>query len=663
VAVWLKISVCALLVMHFAIAVGSKLNESTTSDELVHLTAGFSYWTLNDYRLHPENGNLPQRWAAFPTWIRGATFPDLEGNEYWRANDAWVIGHQFFYETGEDHFPRLMSARAMIALFSVATGVLVFLWSRHLFGAKGALISLIFFAFSPDFLAHGALATSDVCMTFFFLAATGAWWRHLHSPRIGMFLVSAGIFGLAFVAKYSAILLLPVFVALGTVRAFAAESYIFGRQSFSTRSSKLIAIALSLIGHGAFAAIVIWAFYGFRYASANPNLPPADLLSLEWPLMEQTIGVFGIPVHFARQYQLLPEGFLYGFAYVIKTVAGRAAFLNGAYSTLGWPTFFLWTFFLKTTIPLMLASALACWLIVRRLVHDSHWRTLLYAGSPLIVLSAVYWASSLTSHLNIGHRHLLPIYPAIFIALGSLGTLVGSPAVRRGAVVATLLGWHALSSLSVAPHYLAYFNAFAGGPTNGWRHLVDSSLDWGQDLPGLKQWLDINSGGEPVFLSYFGTGEPAYYHIRARRLPFVNNFKFATSYFRLEPGIYCISASMLQQVYSPVERGEWTFALEEEFQTLKRAEPLMYIYSTDPIQRASMEKETPREQWVRGIKRYEVVRFARLCHYLKARKADATIGHSILIYRLNAEEIESATGGSLRAWSTLIEKAVVESAR
>ena len=162
------VTAAALLLAHFAIAVGSKLHESTTSDELVHLTAGLSYWQHHDYRLQPENGILPQRWAALPLWIAGAKFPELPDNPYWRTSDVWHIGHQFFYRSGEDHFPRLMAGRAMIALFSCATGLLVFCWSRRLFGDAGALVSLGFYAFCPTFLAHGALVTSDMCMAFFF---------------------------------------------------------------------------------------------------------------------------------------------------------------------------------------------------------------------------------------------------------------------------------------------------------------------------------------------------------------------------------------------------------------------------------------------------------------------------------------------------------------
>jgi len=215
---WTAAAVALLLALHFALAVCSKLHESTTSDELVHLTGGYTYWKFNDYRIHPENGNLPQRWVALPAWLAGSKFPGLD-QEYWRKSDSWVMGHEFFYETGEDHFPKLMAARAMTALLSVALGALVFLWSRRLFGTAGGFVSLLFFTFSPTLLAHGGLATSDVCMALFMLASVGAWWRHLRNPGAAGFALSAVLFGLACVAKFSAPLIPPMLLLCAVAHA------------------------------------------------------------------------------------------------------------------------------------------------------------------------------------------------------------------------------------------------------------------------------------------------------------------------------------------------------------------------------------------------------------------------------------------------------------
>ncbi len=649
------VAVGALLALHFALAVGSKLRESTTSDELVHLTAGTSYWVNHDYRLHPENGILPQRWAALPAWLAGAKFPPLAGNFHWQTSDAWGLGYQFFYETGEDHFPRLMAGRAMIAVFSVATGLLVFLWSRRLWGTAGALVSLGFFVFCPDFLAHGALVTSDACMAFFFLAAVGAWWRHLHDGRAGAWWLSAVTLGLAFVAKYSAVLLLPMMALMAAVRAFAPEPLVLGGRSFGTRAGKFGAAAVSAAGHAVVVAAVIWLFYGGRYAAFNPALPPADNFIRPWAEIDRHIGLAAPVIRGLAALHALPEAFLYGLAYVIETAGSRAAFLNGAHSTTGWPTFFLWTFLLKTTLPVLLASAGVAGLAIRAaFARGERWRAA-YRVTPLAVLFVVYWVFSLTSHLNIGHRHILPIYPVLFIAAGALGAWAVHHRGRL-ALVGGLLAWQAADAVRIAPHYLAFFNALGGGPVNAWRHLVDGSLDWGQDLPGLKIWLDAHAGREPVFLSYFGTGEPDYYQIKAHRLASANNFNLPVAYAPLAAGVYCISATMLQQVYTPVP-GPWTLEREREYQQLRSLEPLLAQRERDPAQRAELERTSPAALWQRAIRRLDWLRLARLCAYLRVRPADAQIGYSILIFRLNADEIAAATAGSFSDWQAVIEQA------
>lgn len=656
---WVWVIASVLLTLHFGIAVGSKRTASTTSDELVHLTAGVSYWKNHDYRLHPENGNLPQRWAALPVVALGATFPKLEGNDYWRYSDVWNVGHQFFYESGEDHFPRLMAGRAMIALFSVGTGLMVFLWSRHFFGPVGALVSLTFFAFSPDFLAHGALVTSDVCMTFFFLAAAGTWWWHLHDRRWYVWCLSAVTLGLAFVAKYSAVLLVPMMILMAAARAWSAEPWSFGRWQWHTRGGKFGFAAVSALGHAAVVLAVIWAFYGFRYSAFNPALPPAADFIRPWADYVGRTGVIGEATRALAALRALPEGFLYGFDYVLATTQIRAAFLNGEHSITGWRSFFVWTFLLKTTFPVLLGTVLVVGYAARGArragLRAEVWRHV-YPWTPLLALIAVYGATSIMSRLNIGHRHILPLYPPLFIALGLLGSATVARSLRQVIPLAVLLGWQAWDAIRIAPHHLAYFNALAGGPANGWRHLVDSSLDWGQDLPALKRWLAANAGTSPVYLSYFGTGQPTYYGFSARRLTFVNNFGFEHPYVALEPGIYAISATILQQVYSPVPP-PWTPEREKEYQELRRLEPLFAAYSGDSTRRVELLRSAPAERWRTGIQRHELLRMARLTSYLRVRGPDANAGHSILIFRLTAEEIQAATAGSWSEWSRLLERA------
>jgi hypothetical protein len=368
-------------------------------------------------------------------------------------------------------------------------------------------------------------------------------------------------------------------------------------------------------------------------------------------------------VHLLAGIRALPEAFLYGTAYVAETSQQRGAYLNGQYSITGWPSFFLWAFALKTTLPFILAAAWAAWVAVCTRTRTAAQGRLaaLVPLTPLAALFLVYGAVSVTSHLNIGHRHLIPIYPVLFILTGALGACLARPLGWRAIVVAALLAWHAGESLWVAPHYLAYFNELAGGPAGGRLHLVDSSLDWGQDLPGLKAWLDRNRRpGEDVFLAYFGTGEPRYYHMPVKRLAYINGFHEDEPYIPLGPGLYCIGATMLEQVYSSVN-GEWDFNREREYEFLRNFEPLFREYADDPAARASLQTQLSPEKWTANRDRFLHLRFSRLCDYLRVRRPDAVIGYSIFIYRLSAEEVRAATGGSLKDWTSLIERSGVGS--
>ena len=640
------VAATALLALHFALAVGSKVHESTTGDEIAHLTGGVSYWKFNDYRLHPENGNLPQRWEAIPAWLAGSTFPRLD-QTYWTTSDTWVMGHEFFYETKVDHFPKLMAARAMTALLSVALGALVFAWSRRLFGTPGGFVSLAFYVFSPTLLANGGLATSDVCVAFFMLASVGAWWRHLERPGAAGFTLSALVLGLACVAKFSSVLLAPMLLICGLVH-------------IATKRGQAGRVLLSAAGHILVAFGVIWAFYGFRYAASNPAVPAASRFIFDWPGLYPGLGLIGRVIHFLADHHVFPEAFLYGATYVAGTSSIRAAFLNGEYSIYGWRTFFLWTFALKSTLPFLAASTLGVWVAVRSRItagagRSRHLERLLPL-TPLMALFCVYWAFSIQSHRNIGHRHLVPIYPVLFILIGALGPWLARPLGPRALLLAGLVAWHAAESLWIYPNYIAYFNELEGGPSKGFLHLVDSSLDWGQDLPGLESWLGAHlKPGEDAYLAYFGSGEPQYYHMPVKRLAYTNAFLEDEPCIPLGAGVYCIGATMLQQVYSPVQ-GPWTIQREKEYELLRNFEPSFQAYADDAAARDRLLKILPAGKWRASRDLFLHLRFARLCEYLRVRKPDAVIGYSIFIFRLSREEVRAATEGSLKDWSALIER-------
>jgi 4-amino-4-deoxy-L-arabinose transferase-like glycosyltransferase len=650
-------AVAVLLALHWWLAVSATFEKSATSDETVHLTGGYSYWRFNDYRLQPENGNLPQRWAALPLLIEHPHLDPAETPDWWSMSHVWLISHRFLYESGNNTDFMLATTRGAMALWSVATGLLVFGWSRRWWGDAGGLFSLVLYVFSATTLAHGPLVTSDMTVTFFLLAATGAFWRHLQRLTVGSLLLSLVLTALTAVAKFSFLLLLPVFGLLVVWRLAESVPWVAvwhgGERRFASGWAKLGLSSASVVLHGVAAWAVIWAFFGFRYTAFAPGMPPGWKFYLPWQVVLPESGFWQFLISHARQWQVLPEAFLQGFSYMRYSAEQRGAFLNGAYSTTGWVAFFPYAFLVKTFLAELGVFALAGSVVAthwwtagaRRLLNESH------RVAPLLVLFTVYGAFSLASHLNIGHRHILPIYPILFIAAGVIARPAATRWLRLTAVA--LAGCAVVESMAIRPHYLAYFNVFAGGPANGWRHLIDSSLDWGQDLQGLARWLRSHQrSGEVVYLANPGMSDAQYEGIPAEPLaPYYYGYK-PRRWQELKPGIYCVCATELQDVYSPF-RGPWTPAWEIEYQGLLHGMRAELATGKRDSLIAEFGNGPSKPLWD-----LDRLRFARLAQYLRLRRPDAMIGYSILIYRLSAEEVHAAVDGSPAELADLMERAL-----
>jgi len=544
----------------------------------------------------------------------------------------------------------------------VAAGLLVFCWARRLWGDAGGLLALAFYVVSPTTLAQGPLITSDMCAAFWLLAATGAWWRASGELTWGNLLLSGAATGLAFVAKFSAVLLLPVFALLILARLLVAGPVVVrlggARRPILSWPGKLGVLAGLLVAHGVVTWAVIWTCFGWRYNAFAPGLPPA------WKFYLPTDQILSIPGLLTKvnaaafKLHFLPQAYLQGFAHV-RFQATRGAFLIGQYSNTGWWWFFPYAFLAKSTVgELLAASALVLAAALRWLRPPSRADRLARLGrdvvwlAPLLALAAVYWTFSLLTTLNIGQRHILPMYPALFIVAGALAR-PGAQRWFRGAIAAFVL-LSAGESLWIRPHYLAFFNFLSGGPAQGWRQLVDSSLDWGQDLPALAAWVrDHRRPGEPVYLSYFGADNPAYQGLTADELAPYYTYGRPRHWLELRPGLYCISATLLQDVYSEV-CGPWTPGREHWYEVLlKKMRAKLASGACAPVFFDFGEGPSPnKDLWT-----LDRLRFARLCTYLRMRRPDAVVNYTIFVYRLNAREVHTAVDGSTREFSDLLDAA------
>lgn len=658
---WLAAVLVALA--HVVFAITATTEKSVAFDEVAHIVGGQTYWRHHDFRIQPENGNLPQRLAALPMLLTPWRLPP-DDDPSWSRSDIWRLAKRAFYELGNDTDFAVLLARCGLSLHAFGLVLLVFGWSRRAFGLAGGITSLVLCACSPTLLAHGPLATSDVAIAFWMLAATGAYWRFLHAPDWASGALAALCLGCAAVAKFSAPLLAPVWVALWLARAFQTAPIMLGATAWprsAARATTLFALTLALVV-GALG--IVWTFYGWRATAFGSSLPAGDYM-YSWTEVLRRLGGKAPVFAWLRAVHVLPDAYAYGLANVVAHAQARGAFLNGEVSTTGWVSFFPYAFLVKTPLPLLGALLLALGGGIHALLTRT--RSLAAPASatwslaPLVVLLAVYWTASLTSQLNIGHRHLLPIYPPLFIVAGAAGKLLWQRRTTGRVLLAALLATSIATAMAIRPHYLAYFNLFAGGPAHGYRHLVESSLDWGQDLPGAASWLRQHQRpGEAVHLAYFGMGNPTYEGLAVRRLPWLPVQEIPQP-SQLQPGLFMISATMLQQSYSD-HGGAWTIGYERLYQALRGLELVAKQWEQDTPDRAARERAyyTDAES-IRTWSLYEDLRFARLCHYLRAREPDAHIGYSILVFRVSTRQLASALDGSLSDLANLIESAHAQS--
>jgi hypothetical protein len=521
--------VAAAVSLQAGLSVHAMRMNSATFDEGAHLPAGYTHLALGDHRLNPEQPPLVKLLAAAPLL---AVRPQLRTDDLaWALARQWEFGRRFLYRWNDADRLLFLGRLPVVALASCLL-VAVFLEARRRFGAGAAAAALGLAALSPEVLAHGALVTTDLGFALVSFLSAAAFVRLLERPT-PLRLVAAGLAtGAAFATKFSAPILVPVLAVL-------ALPGLVGRAGEATRAgTRLLRVAGLLAGVGLLALLVVWASYGFRRAlSPDPAVREALRASLEAP----GEGLLQRGAAAAARGGLVPEDYARGLLFVMRHSEARRTFLLGELSDRPLRGYFLVTFLLKTPVPLLLLAALALLRIRRLSLRDAAFLWL-----PV----AVYVAFTFTRGLQIGHRHLLPVYPFLFVAAGEAAARLSSWRRPAGLALATALGlWYAGGTLRQHPHHLAYFNEIAGGPGNGWRLLVDSNLDWGQDLKRLAAWMRAN-GVTRIKLSYFGSADPSYYGIVSETLPGYTAPHAARLTREIRPGdVVAVSATNLQGVY------------------------------------------------------------------------------------------------------------------
>jgi 4-amino-4-deoxy-L-arabinose transferase-like glycosyltransferase len=530
-----RILLAAGVILYATLAIASLRLESATFDETSHLPVGYTFLALGDYRLDTDDPALARMIVSLPLLFAGVRM-DTD-DPAWREGQVWRFAHQFMY-VWNDADRTLLLGRLMTVALAVLLAIAVFRWARDLAGPGAGLFAFGFCVLNPDILAHGRLATTDLVVTLFFFLTVAGFERLTRGFSWRRLALAGAVLGCALAAKFSAAALLPILFLLAVACAWSAGT---------DRQRRLALHIGSLVAMLLIAWLVLWAVYRFRFAASPAGVPAP---SFEWGGIGRLDVVRDGLLRTARSLHLIPEAYLFGFFDLFRPMHTRVAFLMGEISSTGWWYYLPVTFLLKTPVPLMILLVLPLAGGWRRGLpgRDADgWRTQAFLWIPVVVFTGL----ALTVRLNIGHRHLLPIYPFLFVAAGRAAAALWTGARPRltRVAVAGLSAWYVLGTAHVHPHYLAYFNELAGGASGGYRYLVDSNLDWGQSLKQLKAWVEENQVRRIRF-SYFGSADPAYYGIPCDYLPGETRLgPLPVDLFVLPGDVVAISATNLQAVY------------------------------------------------------------------------------------------------------------------
>ncbi|MGO9916845.1 MAG: ArnT family glycosyltransferase [Isosphaeraceae bacterium] len=601
------LAVLALLVLHYGLAARSLILENPTVDEVLHLPAGVSYWQKGTFRLYHHNPPLVKLVAALPVVMAKPVVKPLYFTDNWRSADPSQVnfGHEFAALNADRYFELFRLARLMMPLFSILGGLTVFAWSRRLYGAWGGLLSLSLWVFCPNILAHARLVTSDLGATAIGVAATYLFWRFLQERTWKWGFLAGIVLGLAQLTKFSMLVLYAVWPFLWLMRLLLA----IPRGRWPRHIGHGVIAAVAIVGCSVLTIDAGYLFEGvgiplgrFEFGSRALTRPVTPgtrrphnvrniLFDLTWqfrvnrfrgtwldrlpaPLPEhyilgfdeQKIETEGIPERFGAAWareksepgSIARE--LAGPESFYEKSLGYRVYLNGELRDGGWWYYYFLALAYKVPEGTWLLVVLSSILLVGVRRSRIDWfNEVALLIVPVVILAVI----SFLTDINLGLRYVLPIAPYVFIATGKVvpwieGLAVPWRRLMRG-VAACSLGSTVAATAWIHPHYLTYFNLVSGGPDRVPARLIDSNLDWGQDLVGLRDWCEKTIPGQPLGLVYFGQINPSILAQRGEAFnwflppPLPGTFEamlrpspaLIGPARRLTPGYYAVSATAL----------------------------------------------------------------------------------------------------------------------
>ncbi len=519
-----------LIAVFFLQAILSMWDDSPTSDEIVAPAVGYAELFTGDFTLVDDHPPLIRILTALPLLSLQPTLPLTHPS--WQQKEQGVkdridFAYEFFYRVNHNADQLLFWSRLPVVFLSMILGMLVFGWAKKLYGGAAGLFALFLYTLEPNLIAHSRVTTNDLILTLFIFSTLYLFWQYCKVPSRRLLALTGVSLGLALVSKFSAIMLLPM---LGLLAVLGLEN----KASTGNPVTGWTYNVRALVG------------------SIGPAFKTLFIIS------SVALGV--IVLLYGAQWRLFFDG---TYNAITHYRGDHPAFLLGRYSTDGWWYYFPTVFLLKTPIPLLICIAVSFFFLSFRKEKAQHLFLLIPIG--------IIWTAAVLSNLNIGIRHILPMYPFLLVLVSSITTIQFSQPRVFHIGFACLALWYVISTFSVFPSYLAYFNEFVG-PKRGYQYLADSNLDWGQDLKRLKGFMD-EKGVEHIYLSYFGTADPCYYRLHSIDLP--GSFNRCSRANAKPAKFLAVSVTNLQSVYSPDKK---TFSWLLPYEPVARIGYSIFVY-------------------------------------------------------------------------------------
>jgi len=538
-----KFIVVVLLTIMLILEISSALKESQTIDEAVHLASGYSYWKTGDFRMNPEHPALFKLISSFPLLFLRLNLPTDDPS--WNDYNEWEFGHQFLYHNTESADKILFFGRLPTMLISLLLGAFIFKWSRELFGYKAGIFALFLYILEPNIIAHSRYATNDIMITFLFLLSIYYFAKYLKKPSFNNLLVAGLVFAIAQVIKFSAAILIPIFILLFLVKRW---------QDSQPGKSKLLNYKKFLLGTLVFILLtylIIFISYGFelKIPISDPRVVKLyqerkDIINsntyTEQPYFTKPFIKYGDPqkgfgkflYNLASNFPVPAYSYFRGFANVIgHNYWGHGSYLLGMNGEKGWWYYFIIAFFVKTPLTILIFLVFSLILLCKKFSKilgrkkgnlpvinsiASFFLSLKKIPFDYVLLTIpplIYFLWSLTSHINLGVRHIFPVFPFIYLISSSVVNYKPKKFKKIYNIIFFLLIlFYIFTSFKIYPNYLTYFNEAVGGPRNGAKILQDSNIDWGQDIKKLKKYIDEKQI-EHLRVVYFGRADLNYYGI------------------------------------------------------------------------------------------------------------------------------------------------------